>query len=326
MGAQDVINTAKEEQKIPRQELILTPKATIYSNSSAAYKVIERLGRGGNSDVYLCQSNRGDQKGLLFAAKLMTNIDRADRVKRFEKEFDFLSGINHPAIMKVIERGEFSFGSGSNRIEVPFYLAEYIPLTLRDAMRSGLLMVDKVSIAVQLLSLLNSLSQLTPPVVHRDIKPENIFIRGRSAVLGDFGLLKALEPEDLEQRFAIGDLSRGVRHPFSYPTPDLIDYAKGKTAALTPKSDVFQLGLVFSEMFCGHIPIGPRVNALDPIVVEKLESFSASNAQTILSLIRQMLELDPNQRGSADVFLDQWMGVFSEVVTDAQRLEGKAFW
>lgn len=326
MGAQEVMNTQGSGQKIPKQELVLTPKATIYSNSNAAYKVIERLGRGGNSDVYLCQANRGDQKGLLFAAKLMTNIDREDRVKRFENEFDFLSSINHPAIMKVVERGGHSFGSGNNRIEVPFYLAEYIPLTLRDAMRAGLLMVDKVSIAVQLLSLLNSLSQLNPPVVHRDIKPENIFIRGRSAVLGDFGLLKALEPGDLEQRFAIGDLSRGVRHPFSYPTPDLIDYAKGAVDALTPKSDVFQLGLVFSEMFCGHIPIKPRDKTLDPISLEELEKFSASNAQTILSLIRQMLELDRDLRGSADIFLDQWMGVFSEVVTDAQRLEGRAFW
>ncbi|TNY02914.1 serine/threonine protein kinase, partial [Escherichia coli] len=73
--------------------------------------------------------------------------------------------------------GAIAFGPSENRLEVPFYVSEYLPKTLRDAMSAGLLMVDKVAIAVQLLSLLCHLDELG--IIHRDIKPENIFIRGR---------------------------------------------------------------------------------------------------------------------------------------------------
>lgn len=306
--------------------LTLTPGQTIYSDSSVPYKVIEGMGQGGNSSVYLCQAVSGAHKGLLFAAKLMTNVNRDDRVGRFIVEFDFLKTVDHPAVMKVYERGSVAIGSSKNRVEVPFYIAEYLPRTLADALRAGMLMVDKVALAVHLLSGLAYLSALSTPIVHRDIKPENIFIRGRSAVFGDFGLLKALEPNELTSQFAIGDLSRGVRHPFFYPTPELVDYAKGNIEALTPKSDLFQLGLVLAEVFCGRSPLKSRAAPLDEVQLEDLQQFYASNSGTISVLIQSMIQIDPELRYPVDVLLDRWEGVFSEVIVDARRLEGRAFW
>lgn len=306
--------------------LTLSPRQTIYSDSNTPYKIIEQLGRGGNSSVYLCQAMGGATKGLLFAAKLMTNVTRGDRLARFNNEFDFLAKVAHPSIMKVYERGNVAFGSSANRIEVPFYVAEYLPRTLADGLRTGLLMVDKVALAVQLLSGLAYLTSHTPPIVHRDIKPENIFLRGRAAVFGDFGLLKALDPNEVATHFAIGDLSKGVRHPYMYPTPELVAYAKGNKDALTPKSDVFQLGLVLAEVFCGRSPLKQRAQPLDPVEIDNLQRFEASNSGTITALIHAMLQVNHDSRESATDLLDRWEGTFSEVISDAQRLEGRAFW
>jgi serine/threonine protein kinase len=306
--------------------LTLSPRQLIYSDSGTPYKVVEQLGRGGNSSVYLCQATDGERKGLLFAAKLMTNVTREDRLARFKEEFDFLATIEHPSIMKVYEKGSVTIGSSTNRVEVPFYIAEYLPRTLADGLRAGLLMVDKVALAVQLLSGLSYLSNHNPSIVHRDIKPENIFLRGRAAVFGDFGLLKALSPNEMAPQFAIGDLSKGVRHPYMYPTPELIEYAKGNVNALTPKSDVFQLGLVLAEVFCGQTPMKTRSQPLDPVEIDNLQKFEASNSGIITAHISAMLQVDHNTRGTATTLLDRWEGTFSEVISDAQRLEGRAFW
>jgi serine/threonine protein kinase len=309
---------------IQAQKFSLLPRQTVFADSGIGYRVIERLGRGGNSDVYLCLALDGTNKGLLFAVKFMTNVLKGDRVERFNKELAFLMAIEHPSIMKVYDSGSFAFGPSTNRSELRFYVAEYLPKTLADAMRSGLLMVDKISLAVQLLSSLSFLSEKN--IVHRDIKPENIFIRGKSAVLGDFGLLKVLEPSELASSFSIGDLSKGVRHPYMYPTPELIEYAKGNDTALTTKSDVFQLGLVFAEVFCGAHPLKARKAPLSEIEIDDLVPFIASNSSTIQSLIQLMVEINVDRRPSAAELLERWDGPFMEVISDAQRLEGRAFW
>lgn len=307
-------------------ELSLASRQVIYGDSGAPYRVVERLGTGGNSDVYLCQANQGDNRGLLFAVKLMRNLKRPDRVARFRNELEFLKSIDHPAIMKVFDSGTHAIGPTADRIEVPFYVAEYLPRTLRDAMREGLFMVEKMTVALQLISALTFLSSADRQTVHRDIKPENIFIRGKSAVLGDFGLLKVLEPSDLPKLFDISDLSRGPRHPFWYPTPELIEYAKGNNEVLTCKSDVYQLGLVLAEMFSGQHPIKARENTLDPIVLHELGRFEGTGSNAIRHLITSMLEPNPSVRANAADLYEGWDGPFQEVISDAQRLEGRAFW
>jgi len=292
---------------------------------SARYRIIDPLGRGGNSDVYLCQAIAGRHKGFLFAAKLMTSLDKPDRVARFAVELKFLKSIEHPGVMRVVDSGTQIFGPTTNRIEVPFYIAEYLPKTLRECMRSGLTMIEKVSTALQLVSALSFLSQNDPPIIHRDIKPENIFVRGRTPVIGDFGLMKSLGSEAVEAAFSVGDLSRGIRFPRFYPTPELIRYAKDSAVVLCPKSDVFQMGLVFAEMFCDVDPIEPRAKPLDSIVLGRLPEISGTQGPVIRAAIARMLELDVAKRPSALDELDCWDGAFREVSSDARRIEGRAF-
>jgi serine/threonine protein kinase len=79
----------------------------------------------------------------------------------------------------------------------------------------------KLSYVLQLLSALNYLAALTPQVVHRDIKPQNIFVKGGSAVLGDFGLMKLLDGNAEADREIFKE-SVGPGMPFYYRTPPMI--------------------------------------------------------------------------------------------------------
>jgi serine/threonine protein kinase len=286
------------------------------------YRVIEKLGTGGNSIVYLVQSISGNSQGLLFALKILFNIGKADRVERFATELKFLKECNHPSILGVHDSGSLPDTQAGSAVSYPFVIAEFLPKTLRSAQRAGLSMAEKIAFCTQLLSALAYLD--AKGIVHRDIKPENIFVKGRACILGDFGLLKSIDPD--EHEFGI-EHSEGVRHPYLYPTPDLIAYCKDeKNNPLTSKSDVFQLGLVFSELFSGQLPLLPRKKALDPIIFHRpMPKFDGLQAQTISLLIDKMLIENADQRPSAQVLIDQWMGVFREVFQAHLSLEGNVF-
>ena len=289
------------------------------------FKIMEPLGRGGNSCVYLVRCVKGPLQGLLFAAKVFTNVDNMARLDRFKIELKFLKQPQHPAIMLVYGSGTFPHSSHSGTLNLPFYIAEYLPKTLRDAIRSGMSMVEKVAVAMQLVAALAFLEKNDPQIIHRDIKPENIFIKGRSAVLGDFGLLKAIGDQDSTNQFSVKDLSRGIRHPRFYPTPELVEYAKGIRQSISPKSDVFQLGLVFCDMFCGESPLKER-DIYDSVELDSVGFIPGDNGPAIRSNIERMLIFDPDLRPSAAELFDQWDGIFQGVVDGARRLEGRSFW
>lgn len=292
--------------------------------SKTYYSVIQVLGIGGNSNVYLVQATSGQYRGLLFALKLFLRIDESTRLGRFKKETDFLTECVHPAIMKVYDVGEYGEIQGEVTIKYPFIVVEYLPQTLFEAMRTGLSMAEKVSYSLQLLSGLAYLSSRDPQVVHRDIKPHNIFIRGKACMLGDFGLMKTLSAEE-----EVGDKdyfidSTGPRLPRFYRTPDLVEYCRNKTE-ITVKSDVFQVGLVLAELFTGENPLKPCDKILSPVELNDLSDFGGDQAATIKNLIEKMLEFDPIKRPCAADIIDRWEGVFRSVIQVCHQLEGFVF-
>lgn len=334
----------------------LEPRTRIRTDQ-ATYRVIEKLGRGGNSIVYLVVQIDGDFPGLLFAMKIFVRIDRPERRARFEVEIEFLRRADHPAILRIHDTGYFTDPGGSQAVQYPYVMAEYLPKTLRAEMQGRMSMADKLSCALQLLSALIYLERRTPAITHRDIKPENIFVSGRSCILGDFGLLKELSGgvaevpvagggvstasgEDgdhsdagevavaLGPRFAIED-SSGVRFPFLYPTPDLLEYCRRPAGdyLLTTKSDVFQLGLVFAELFTGVLPLGSRERPYDPVQLLPLAEINCSRSRgtAVAGLIRNMLALNPEDRPNASDLFDSWEGLFSEAAADSLNLDGVVF-
>jgi len=293
----------------------------ISSHADVYYKILQRFGVGGNSHVYLVECLKGPLRGVLFALKLFVKVNDATRLGRFNKEIDFLKECDHPAVMKVYDFGESVVSEGGVRTVYPFVIADFLPKTLRDSMRSGLSMVEKLSFTLQLLSALSYISEKN--IVHRDIKPENIFVRGKGCILGDFGLMKILDEADVDDKDYMIE-STGPRLPRFYRTPDLVEYCKGR-AELTTKSDVFQLGIVLSEMYSGDSPLKECKNIFDEVVIEAISSIGGSQSAAISAILRSMLDYSVDTRPNAHDLLDPWEGIFLEVVKVSHQLEGKIF-
>lgn len=288
---------------------------------STWYRNIQFLGSGGNSVTYLVFSTSGATKGNLYALKIFKRIYSPERIESFFDEIKFLEECNHPAIMRIFDSGIYTNNQG---VDYPFVVAEYLPNTLFEVIRRNAVSIpEKISYALQLLSALKYLEELDEPVVHRDIKPQNIFIKGRSCVLGDFGLMKKLD-RNTEQDREIFRESIGPGMPYYYRTPNLIAYVRNESE-LSVKSDIFQLGLVLAELFTGRNPaIKPNDN-LDPFEMEPLKSVPGGLGPPIGNVLAQMLNLNWNDINDIDFIMDNWQGLFESAVKRAHRLNGKIF-
>lgn len=139
------------------------------------YRIIRKLGHGGDGTIYLVQHCPTEQ---LRAAKLI----KTDLPGRRRHELDMMKRLRHPALPQIYdvleERGEF------------WIIMEYFcGKTLYELRTEARIEADLFfSIARQLAEVLVYLHTRKPPVLHLDIKPSNIIIRSDGCiVLIDFG-------------------------------------------------------------------------------------------------------------------------------------------
>jgi serine/threonine protein kinase len=299
----------------------------IESDSDFWYNVADKLdeGEGGTSSIYhvVRSAYKSDREtvakggGISYVMKIITR-DREELKTRLNAEKEFLLETDHPSVLNCYDAGHWH--------EYPFYIAEYLPKTLRPLMEQNLSQAIKLNIAIQLVSSLIELEQSEPAIVHRDIKPRNIFISGNKAVLGDFGIMKFIggEVDDVED---IWEDSTQKAMPYFYPTPELIDYSNNE-ADLTTKTNTYQLGLILAELFTGNNPANPADNTEDGLVYndrDEVRFVPGNCGGQIRDLIEDMLIEEASDRPEASEILESWEGIMNKVAETTYNLNGFVF-
>jgi eukaryotic-like serine/threonine-protein kinase len=276
------------------------------------YESVRSAGDGGIGEVYVALATNGPNKGLLFAVKVFAprSREKQDWRHAFMREVHVLRDCRHPAIVKVFDEGVLGDGR-------PFFVMDYLPKTLKDAMEADSLdETAKVNVVMQLLSALDYLSRRDPYVVHRDIKPKNIFLKAGTCVLGDFGLVF----QDVAA--AVTSQSQGVipQMPQMYRTPELVEHhITGKRPPSA--SDVFQLGLVACELFLRKNPLrhaGPEV----AVELESIADLPGTVGKTITARLKEMIVIDTKARLPARQLLPLWLDLYRTV----SSRQGHALW
>jgi len=215
--------------------------------SIAHYEILSRLGAGGMGEVWRARDSHLKRD---VAIKLLPPefAQDADRLRRFEREAQAASALNHPNILTIYEIGSFE--------NTRFIVTELIDgHTLRRRIASGPMKLPEVlKIAVQIAGALAVAHDAG--IIHRDIKPENIMVRSDGLVkVLDFGLakLRPLQPtegiefEDTTKKVLTG--SGVVMGTVGYMSPEQV---RGQN--IDHRSDLFSFGVLLYEIISGHRP------------------------------------------------------------------------
>src|SRR5678816_472690 len=144
---------------------------------------IEReLGGGGMSRVFVALERRLGRRVVVKV--LAPELAAALSAERFEREIQLSASLQQANIVPIISAGDLE--------GLPYYTMPFVDgESLRARLASGPVQIDT---AIDILrDVAKALAYAHDRgVVHRDIKPDNILLAGRSAVVADFGIAKAI--------------------------------------------------------------------------------------------------------------------------------------
>ncbi len=198
-------------------------------------RILKKIGEGGISCVYLAQREGDPTPIVLKVFDHARRSENEEQLLRFFQECELLSRLNHPGIVRLLDRG-----STDNWVYVA--MEHFSAGSLRDRMTGPLTPAQALAYMRPLLDALEVVH--AAGIVHRDLKPANVMLRqDGSPVLIDFGAAKSLiEDTNLTRKGAV------LGTPF-YMSPE---HAEG----LVPdgRSDLYALGIMLFEMLTGSVP------------------------------------------------------------------------
>ena len=256
--------------------------------------VLERLlGYGGSSAVFLGQQHTPSRKVAVKVFLPRSTMDmqmRRDFYRRFLREAEAASQLNHPNILPIYSYGE---QDGLPYIVMPYMsggtLSEYIekhgPLSLEEAQWH----------LEQLASALDYAHE--NGCVHCDVKPANILLDGaRRIMLADFGIARLAPKVSTEEQDTVTKNNESLMG-----TPDYISPEQALGQTLDGRSDIYSLGVTLFYLLAKQLPFRADTTlalALMHIheVPPSLFMVRADISPALDCVVRKALAKNPEQR------------------------------
>ena len=248
------------------------------------YRIERELGQGGMATVYLAADLKHDRKVAIKV--LREDLSASVGKDRFLREIKVAASLQHPHVLPLYDSGEAD--------GLLFYVMPFVDgLSLREKLtRDGELPIgDAVRILRDLADALSEAHR--HGVVHRDLKPENVMLRGRHALVTDFGVAKALS--EATGRHSLTTMGVALGTP-TYMAPE--------QAVADPntdhRADLYAFGIVAYELLTGRPPFSGRspqqvLAAHVTATPEPITNHRVLPAQ-IAALVMQCLEKNPGDR------------------------------
>ncbi len=288
----------------------------------ARYRVVDVIGRGGMGVVYRVEHQR---MGKIAAMKVLHGdlANDPDVIKRFHREAEAVSRLNHPNTVQV-----FDFGMAKGAL---YLVMEYVHGLDIGALidRDGPMEFGRAApLFGQILSALVEAHELG--VVHRDLKPENILVTrthgGQDFVkVLDFGLAKLSEREELSEVTGRGSI---VGTPY-YMSPEQI-----RGDSVDHRADIYSMGALMYRVLTGEpcftakTPVGVLTKLLtEPLVPPSQRRTDLELDPRIDDVVLKAMHkrADDRYQTAAEMIADLET-LFSEIVDGGASARGRLAW
>src|SRR5271170_1545252 len=261
--------------------------------ATSRYRIVEKLGAGGNGVVYKAEDTR---LGRFVALKFLPPEGQRDAHSqaRFQREAQAASALNHHNICTVYDIGE---QDGQTFIAMELLEGQ----TLKQKIGSRALPLETLlDYALQITAALEIAHK--NGIVHRDVKPSNIFVTSRGEVkLADFGLAKRVMLDSVpigeSPTISAPITERGaIVGTLAYMSPE-----QAQDKDIDARSDIFSFGIVLYEMATGKraFPGESPVTIIGEILHKEPKPIRESNPQVpeeFQRIVGKALEKDREDR------------------------------
>jgi len=205
------------------------------------YQNLELIGRGGMAEVY---KSTHPTLNKPVAIKILPDHLAAeeDFRKRFTREAQIVSKLEHPNIVRMFDSGE---NNGKHYMVMEYLTGKDLSEFLRA--NGKMTLSEALPLIKQIASALDYAHQ--QGLVHRDIKPSNVLLDMTStnnirAILTDFGIAKIIQSNTAMTK------TGGMLGTFDYMAPEQIQ----ESANVDGRADIYALGVMVYQMLTGDVP------------------------------------------------------------------------
>jgi serine/threonine-protein kinase len=247
---------------------------------SQRYELIELIGTGGMGRVYRAHDMR--LRRIVALKLLIGGGPQADQ--RLLLEAQSQARVEHENVCRVYEVGWGEEGE-------PYIVMELIEGEALSDAAAKLSFEQRARVMIQVAEAVHAANRLG--VIHRDLKPGNVLVERSpegvyAAYVTDFGLARDVTD---------GKLTGSVVGTPNYMAPE---QARGDTARIDRRTDVYGLGATFYEVLTGQFPfdgtpydILQNVLDRDPVPPNKIDP---AIPRDLAAITRKCMEKDQAQR------------------------------
>lgn len=212
-----------------------TPATNILDLEIPGYRLLCEIGRGGMATAVLAE-RLDDELRVVLKIMFTHGLDDPSALRRFMREYDLLSDINHQHIVRIYER---AFAADFAYIAMEYFPAGDLARRIRQGIESqqALEYLRQMALGLSVVHARN--------IVHRDIKPGNfLFKDDNTLTLTDFGVARLTT--DVIEDITVSRVVVG--------TPYYISPEQAAGIKVDARSDLYSLGVIFYQMLTGERP------------------------------------------------------------------------
>lgn len=205
------------------------------------YKILNKIGQGGMSVVYLAMNEKANKQWAIKEVRKDGKQDIEVVKQNLIAETDILKKLSHPNLPSIIDVID---ADDSFLIVMDYIEGNSLSHAIKESGAQPQAYV--IEWAKQLCDVLGYLHSRKPPIIYRDLKPANIMLRPNGEIsLIDFGTAKEFMNDNVEETSCLG--TRGYAAPEQYG-------GRGRTDART---DIYCLGATMYHLITGRSPAEP---------------------------------------------------------------------